>query len=58
MADGDCLLWELDRGTFNAIVKDAAQKKREKYDDLMKSVKLLSGMDVYERNKVADAIKE
>ncbi len=27
-ADGDCLLWSLDRNTFNHIVKDAASKKR------------------------------
>jgi cAMP-dependent protein kinase regulator len=51
-------LWQLDRETFNAIVKDAAARKREKYEDLMKSVKLLSGMDMYERNKIADALKE
>jgi cAMP-dependent protein kinase regulator len=58
VANVECLLWELDRATFNAIVKDAAVKKREKYEDLMKSVKLLSGMDLYERQKIADAIKE
>lgn len=57
-AEGDCLLWELDRATFNAIVKEAASKKREAFEDLMKSVKLLSGMDMYERSKIADAIKE
>jgi cAMP-dependent protein kinase regulator len=58
VANGECFLWELDRATFNAIVKDAAVKKREKYEDLMKTVKLLSGMDLYERQKIADAIKE
>ena len=57
-ADADCQLWELDRQTFNAIVKDSAAKKREKYEELMKNIPLLSGMDLYERNKIADAIKE
>ncbi|KAL8434192.1 hypothetical protein ACSSS7_003332 [Eimeria intestinalis] len=28
----ECRLWRLDRDTFNAIVKDAATKKREMYD--------------------------
>lgn len=27
-----CTLWKLDRDTFNHIVKDSAQKKREKYE--------------------------
>ena len=31
-ADTDCVLWALDRNTFNHIVKDAAAKKREKYE--------------------------
>merc|ERR1719456_35732 len=32
VAKDKCVLWKLDRATFNAIVKDAAQKKREKYE--------------------------
>lgn len=57
-ADGDALLWSLDRQTFNHIVKDAASKKREKYEKFLESVKLLKGMDAYERSKLADAFKE
>lgn len=57
-AEEDCLLWSLDRATFNHIVKDAAARKREKYEDFLKSVELLSSMDHYERSKLADAIKE
>ena len=30
VADTDSLLWSLDRGTFNHIVKDASRKRREK----------------------------
>jgi hypothetical protein len=33
-------------------------KKREKYEDFLKSVKLLGSMDHYERSKLADALKE
>ncbi len=51
-------LWCLDRNTFNHIVKDAAAKKREIYDEFLSKVKILQNMDSYERQKLADAIKE
>jgi len=51
-------LWQLDRQTFNTIVKEAASKKREKYEEFLKKVKILSNMDEYERAKLADAFKE
>ena len=57
-ASEDSLLWSLDRATFNHIVKDAAMRKREMYEDFLKQVKLLSNMDAYERTKLADALKE
>lgn len=31
-ANEPCVLWKLDRDTFNHIVKDASQKRREKYE--------------------------
>jgi len=51
-------LWSLDRKTFNYIVKDAAANKRDKYEEFLKNVKILSNMEEYERSKLADAIKE
>jgi len=57
-ANTDCVLWELDRETFNHIVKDAAQKKREKYEDFLSTVAILKNIDSYERAKIADSIKE
>merc|ERR1712232_342722 len=39
-ADG-CTCWQLDRETFNYIVKDAATKITRQYDDLLKKVHLL-----------------
>lgn len=48
----------LDRQTFNHIVKDASQKKREKYEKFLSTVDILQNMDHYERSKLADAIKE
>lgn len=57
-AKTDALCWELDRATFNAIVKESAQKKRDKYEDFLSTVELLSSMDDYERSKIADVIQE
>lgn len=57
-AKTDAKLYELDRGTFNHIVKDASQRKRDKYEDFLHSVPILQTMDAYERSKMADAIKE
>lgn len=34
-ASTEALLWELDRNTFNHIVKEASQKKREKYEEFL-----------------------
>lgn len=52
-----CTLFSLDRETFNHIVKEAACKKREKYEKFLSSVDLLESMDPYERTKIADALK-
>jgi cAMP-dependent protein kinase regulator len=58
IADEDCLLWVLDRNTFNHIVKDAASKKREKYEKFMSEIEILSTIESYERSKISDAFKE
>jgi cAMP-dependent protein kinase regulator len=52
------VIWKLDRDTFNNIVKDAAAKKREKYDNFLQSVNILKEMDPYERSKLGDAVIE
>lgn len=57
IAKEDCVLWQLDRETFNAIVKDSAMKKRQRYEEFLKSVTILSSMDSYERSKIADILK-
>ena len=53
----ESILWSLDRETFNHIVKDAAQKKREKYENFLKNVEILSTIDPYELMQISDAIK-
>lgn len=57
-ANTDSIVWKLDRDTFNHIVKDAAQRKREKYDAFLQSVPILQSMDPYERSKLGDAVRE
>jgi len=54
----DFVCWKLDRDTFNHIVKDAAAKKREKYDNFLQTVEILKNMDPYERSKLGDAVME
>jgi cAMP-dependent protein kinase regulator len=41
VAETNCLLYALDRETFNHIIKDASVKKREKYDEFLSTVELL-----------------
>ncbi len=53
----ECVLWALDRETFNNIVKDAARKKREKYETFLRSVEILSTMDSYELSQICDALR-
>ncbi len=60
------MLWSLDRATFSNIVKDAAmysgmyhsfiRKKREKYEEFLKSVKIFATVEPYELTKIMDAV--
>ena len=52
-----CVLWQLDRETFGSVVRDAAAKKREKYETFLKSVSLLKDMSGYELSQIADALQ-
>lgn len=53
-----CTLFKLDRDTFNHIVKDSAQRKREKYEEFLARVPILATMEPYERTQLADAFVE
>mmetsp|Transcript_75596 Transcript_75596/g.200799 ORF Transcript_75596/g.200799 Transcript_75596/m.200799 type:complete len:433 (-) Transcript_75596:43-1341(-) len=50
-------LWELDRETFNRIVKEAAAGKRTTYTEFLKKVPLFGNIDQYEMMTIADALK-
>ena len=51
-------MYSLDRLTFNHIVKDAAIKRREKYEDVLRKVTILESLDNVERHKLIDSITE
>lgn len=57
-ATSDCILYALDRCTFNSIVRESSIKRKERYDTFLKSVPLLSSLDYYKLSQLADVIKE
>lgn len=50
------LLWQLDRETFNHIVRDASMKKRETYDSFLKAIPVLESLQAYERGTLAETL--
>ena len=56
-AKTDSTCWALDRECFNNIVKDAAIKKRQKYENTLKKVEILKSIDPYELGQICDALK-
>jgi len=44
ISDSDSILYGLDRETFNFIVKESAVNKRNKYEDFLNSVEILSSI--------------
>jgi cAMP-dependent protein kinase regulator len=50
-------LWELDRETFNHIVKNAAIARRNHFEEVLGKIDILSGMDSYDRITLADGLK-
>jgi cAMP-dependent protein kinase regulator len=57
IAETQAVLLVLDRNCFNHIVKDSAVRKREKWEEFLSRVEILSNMDPYERGQLADALK-
>ena len=57
IAEVDCELWSLDRECFNHIVKDAAIRRRERYEEFLSRIEILADMDPYERSQLADVLK-
>ena len=51
------MLWCLDRDTFNNIIRESYRLRREKYENFLKCVDILSTMDSYEISFVSEALK-
>ena len=49
-------VWALDRSTFKRILSEAAFRRREAHEALLKRVKLLEDLDDYGRKILADAL--
>lgn len=52
----DSVLFSLDRETFTAIVKRNAVTNRQKYNDFLNKVELLTTLNQYEKEKVGDCL--
>lgn len=52
-----CVLFALDRETFNHIVKDAVIKKRQSYNEFLSKIKLLDSLTEQEKDKVCDCLQ-
>jgi len=58
VAKESLVLWQLDRETFNHIVRDASMKRREMHETFLKSVDLLKDLGDYERAQLAEALQK
>lgn len=57
MAVTDGILWCLRRSTFKQIIVGTAQEKKQKYEELLQRVPLLSILTHFERMSLADALE-
>jgi cAMP-dependent protein kinase regulator len=48
--------FSLDRETFNAIVKNSAIQRREKFEKFLGNIELFKTLDEYERTKLSDVL--
>eukprot|EP00928_Gymnodinium_smaydae_P040262 TRINITY_DN27329_c0_g1_i1.p1 TRINITY_DN27329_c0_g1~~TRINITY_DN27329_c0_g1_i1.p1 ORF type:complete len:446 (+),score=98.38 TRINITY_DN27329_c0_g1_i1:117-1340(+) len=52
-----CVCWQLDRETFNAIVKEASSKRVQQHMAFLEKVSLFQSLDNAQRNQLIDALK-
>lgn len=53
----ESICFTLDRACFNHIVKDAAVRKRDRFEEFLNKVSILESLDVYERSKICDCLQ-
>ena len=57
IANEDSELYALDRDCFNAIVKDASIKRRERFEDFIDRIEILQELDTYEKSNFCDVLE-
>jgi len=58
VAREESLLWQLDRESFNHIVRDFAMKTREAYKEFIRSVPLLTYLGEFDSIQLADVLRQ
>lgn len=56
-AKTECRLWAIDRDTYRRILMGSTIKQRKTYETFLQKVKVLEGLDKWERLSVADALE-
>lgn len=57
-ATEDSVVWQLDRETFSHIVRDASAKRREAFQDFLKTVPLFKPLESYDLMQLADCLQQ
>lgn len=56
ISEGPSVCFSLDRDTFNNIVKGAAIKRRNVYEEFLAKIDILTDLEPYERSKICDCL--
>ncbi|KAM3133071.1 cAMP-dependent protein kinase type I-alpha regulatory subunit [Paramecium bursaria] len=57
-AKNECVLWALDKQTFDHVLKDQWLNKRQKHQDFLQKIPILETIQEYEKQQIADQLKE
>lgn len=57
-ATEEAVVWQLDRETFSHIVRDASAKRREAFQDFLKTVPLFKTLESYDLMQLADCLQQ
>ena len=52
-----CVLFALDRETFNHIVKNAVVNRRKKFETFLSKIPILDSLNSYEKDKICDCLQ-
>ncbi|OMH81301.1 cAMP-dependent protein kinase regulatory subunit [Zancudomyces culisetae] len=56
-ATTDATLWALDRVTFRRLLMERTSGKRKLYESFLEEIPLLKGLELYQRQKIADSLE-